>query len=315
MDSGSSNSFVSEWLAQHLHLSRSRVVAQVSGVGGVCQQSTTQSVVNVTISSVWGPGQLQVFKVEALVLPKITCDLPLRPVPLDTNWHHLSGIKLADPDFGTPGSIDLLLGADLFDTVVLHGRRRGPHGSPSAFEPAFGWVLSGTVHGSLAGARVVTHNTAVSSGDDLLRKFWEVDALHTSRNVMSVEERSVVDHFNCTHCRDHEGRFVVALPKKPDAPPLGESRSLATKSLLSLERSLRAKGQFEEFQDVVEEYFHLGLGKASGQGLLPPGACCGEGFQLHHEGSCSIRRLGKVLYGCLLERPTDGWSHCSCISD
>ncbi len=193
-----------------------------------------------------------------MVLPKITCDLPLRPLSLDSNWHHLSGIKLADPDFGTPGSIDLLLGADLFDSIVLHGRRQGPQGSPSAFETAFGWVLSGNVGGGHSASRVVTHHATAVSGDDLLRKFWEVEELHSSRSVLSIEERSVVDHFDRTHSRDREGRFVVGLPKKPNATALGESRSLATRRFLSLERSLRAKNRFEEFRDVVEEYFHLG---------------------------------------------------------
>lgn len=232
------------------------MVAQVSGVGGVSQQSTTQSIVNVSVSSIWGPSQ--VFELEAFVLPKITCDLPLRPVSLDANWHHLSGVKLADPDFGTPGCIDLLIGADLFSSVVLNGRRQGPRGTPSAFETAFGWVLSGNVDGGHSTPHVVTLHATTVSGDDLLRKFWEVEELHCNHGVMSLEERSVVDHFNRTHSRDPEGRFIVPLPKKPNAAPLGESRSLATRRFLSLERSLRARNQFEDLRDVVEEYSQLG---------------------------------------------------------
>ena len=111
----------------------------------------------------------QGFDLEAIVLPKITCDLPLRLLLLDSRWDHLSGIKLADPDFGTPSGVDLLIGAHLFDNVVLHCRWQGPLWSPSAFETIFGWVLSGTVSGSSSGAQVVAHHTSVLSGDNLLR--------------------------------------------------------------------------------------------------------------------------------------------------
>ena len=49
-------------------------------------------------------------------------------------------MQLADP-----GLVDLLLGADIFSHVVLHGRRFGPLGSLSALKTQFGWVLPGAV--------------------------------------------------------------------------------------------------------------------------------------------------------------------------
>ena len=61
------------------------------------------------------------------------------------DWKHLTRLSLADPDYGTPGVVDVLLGADVFSRVVLHGRRFGTPGSPSAFKTQFGWVLTGTV--------------------------------------------------------------------------------------------------------------------------------------------------------------------------
>lgn len=49
----------------------------------------------------------------------------------------------------------------------------------------------------------------------------------------------------------------MPLPKKPDARPLGESRSQAVRRILSLERSLHSKGEFHEFQVVIHEYFDM----------------------------------------------------------
>ena len=76
-------------------------------------------------------------------MPRVTCDLPLQPVHNSSKWNHISDLSLADPDFGTPGRIDLLLGADIYADILLHGWQCGPPGTPTALETRFGWVLTG----------------------------------------------------------------------------------------------------------------------------------------------------------------------------
>ena len=56
----------------------------------------------------------------------------------------MANLSLANPDYGTPSSVDLL-GADMFSRVVLHGWRFGPSGTPSAFKTQFGWVLTASI--------------------------------------------------------------------------------------------------------------------------------------------------------------------------
>ena len=74
---------------------------------------------------------------------------------------------------------------------------------------------------------------------------------------MSDEERAVMKHFREHHRRDDLGRFIVPLPRKPDVAPLGESRSVAVKRFITVERSLKANGKAREFADSVMEYFNL----------------------------------------------------------
>jgi hypothetical protein len=62
------------------------------------------------------------------------------------------------------------------------------------------------------------------------------------------------------------GRFVVPLPKKQNVKPIGESRSQAVRRFLSLEHTLRAKNQFDQFGEVMKEYFDVGHAE-----LVPPG--------------------------------------------
>ena len=147
----------------------------------------------------------------------------------------------------------------------LHGRRFGPPGSPVAFETEFGWVLAGEAESCAPADHVTTYHTALISGDDVLRKFWEIEEKPMSDSTLSPEERTVVHNFRDNHSRSDSGRFVVPLPKKPDAKQIGESRSQAVRRFLSLERSLHSKHQFDEFGSVMQEYLDLGHAE-----LVPP---------------------------------------------
>ena len=57
---------------------------------------------------------------------------------LSPEWEHLANVSLADPDFGMPGRIEVLLGIDVYIGALLQGRLTGPPGSPVAFDTIFG---------------------------------------------------------------------------------------------------------------------------------------------------------------------------------
>ena len=71
----------------------------------------------------------------------------MHQVNFDPRWKHLRGLTLADPSFGTPGRVDMLIGADVYGQTVLHGWWFGPSSSPIATKTRFGWVLSGPTTG------------------------------------------------------------------------------------------------------------------------------------------------------------------------
>ena len=58
--------------------------------------------------------------------------------------------------------------------------------------------------------------------------------------------------------RSNSGRFVVLLPRRDDVKQLGESpntpSSKSVRRYLSLERSLLAKDQKSQFDEVMKEY-------------------------------------------------------------
>ena len=172
--SASSISFVSERLAQALRL----------------QESTKE------------------INVKAVIVPQVTCDLPSQPLPFKADWSHLADLTLADPDFGRPGKIDLLLGVEVFSAVVRQGRQSGMPGSPSAFETDFGWVLAGETNMHFSHLTLLTHHTTISSGDDLLHKFWEIEEQPSEYSSLSPEEQSVVEQFRKHHSHTSDGPLL-----------------------------------------------------------------------------------------------------------
>jgi hypothetical protein len=131
-------------------------------------------------------------------------------------WKHISNLSLVDPGFAQPDCIDILLEADIFVDVLRHGWRTSLSGTPTAFETEFGWVLYGstgsTTSSAQANLHITTFHTSVVSEDDILRKFWEIEESPTHHTSLSMEERTVVHHFESNHSRTDEGRFV---PKNP----------------------------------------------------------------------------------------------------
>ena len=83
-------------------------------------KSPIQIVTNFKVSAARSSGKK--FDVTAIVVPHVTCNLPLHSIPLNPTWNHLSNLYLADPKFAHPGKIDLLLGVDIFVTALLTGR-------------------------------------------------------------------------------------------------------------------------------------------------------------------------------------------------
>ena len=60
---------------------------------------------------------------------------------------------------------------------------------------------------------VSSHCTSITSLDDSIRKFLEIEEAPTHDSELLLEERAVVRHVRETHTRFPDGRFIVALPK------------------------------------------------------------------------------------------------------
>ena len=119
LDSASSAFFISDHLARMLNLPHSNRNTYITSIAGLSHKSPTQSITNFVVSPSRSPSPR--IQVSAIIVPQVTCDLPLHSVPFDLKWDHLSDLQLADPDFGGPGRIDVLLGIAIFTNVLAGG--------------------------------------------------------------------------------------------------------------------------------------------------------------------------------------------------
>ncbi|XP_062539144.1 uncharacterized protein LOC134207437 [Armigeres subalbatus] len=144
--------------------------------------------------------------------------------------------------------------------ILLTGRRKLFECGPTLQETVFGWVVSGRV--PKAPSIVPAATSYVSSTADLqemISRFWELDACHVNR-THSVEEAACEEVFTRTTVRDQEGRFVVTLPKKDHMlERLGESRSIAMKRFIGLEKRFSGNKQLKEaYKEFIHEYILMG---------------------------------------------------------
>ena len=97
LDNASSASFISERIAQHLRLPRSTQKITVSGIAGLQRKAPIQAVTRFSVSPV-SPSSKR-LDVIAIIVPRVTCDLPLCPVYNSVTWSHVSDLTLADRDW------------------------------------------------------------------------------------------------------------------------------------------------------------------------------------------------------------------------
>ncbi|XP_004536857.1 uncharacterized protein LOC101448765 [Ceratitis capitata] len=198
------------------------------------------------------------YSITALILPKITNDLPTLRL-LVSNWPHVQGLVLAGPYFAEPGCIDILIGMDVMDQLICMEFRKGPPGTPMTQKTVFGWTLFGNIVNP-----VTLTNNLLSLHCDIhldraLARLWELEELPEKR-YLTHEENFCEDHFISTHKRMPDGRFVVELPLKPNES-LGESRDFAVRNLLRIERRLESNNelrlQYNEFMRELIEMGHM----------------------------------------------------------
>ncbi|XP_055711438.1 uncharacterized protein LOC129806693 [Phlebotomus papatasi] len=251
IDGGGECTMISEDCAQRLSLPRRHARIPVTGAAEVAI-GFTRGLVQLEISSIYNPDEK--IQAEAYVMQKVTSLLP--PAALtEKKWPHIDSLRLADPQFKTPGKVDVILGAEYALAITLPQILKGSEGEPIAQLTIFGWIVGGKMSGE------VKSFTSLHTQYDLnetLKRFWEVETIMPKQPHLTEEEQLCETHFAETHTRDKSGRYVVKLPFKPSHEDLGDSTTTAMARLQAMERRFTRKPVLQQgYKQFMDEYLAL----------------------------------------------------------
>ena len=137
LDSGSQASFVTEDVAKALML----------------PTQETRGLLPVTFNNT--------IEVNLHLIPKISNTIPDKGIHVST-VRHVNNLNKADPTFSVPNKVDLLLGADVIEDILLDNKLKD--NGLCNWDSVFDWVVSGPVYSS-GSNNVVSHMNSTPNCD------------------------------------------------------------------------------------------------------------------------------------------------------
>lgn len=256
IDQGSQATIISEHASQLLKMKKHRVDASIKAIGDINAGTATQFI-NLKFSAKKETNP-KIIQTEAIIMPKISTKMPNKFIEKRQEWSHLSKLELADPKFNIPSKIDILLGNDVWNEIVLPGLRQGKSGSPVAQKTRLGWILGGKIHQTNSENEFSCFGTYINedSIDEQLKEFWEIEEVNAHEESKNCDENQCEQFFCKTTTRDVSGRYQVRLPFINEIPILGRSRSIAIAQLLNLERKFQRDPELKrQYVANIQEYF------------------------------------------------------------
>lgn len=255
LDSGSQSNFISSRLVHKLKLSKIPTKNSITLLNEG-QTEVSHKVVTEIKSRINKFAQ----KIELQIVPIVTSSIPSNNINI-SRWLIPENIALADPSFNLQGPVDLLLGAEIYYKILMSNQIHDNHNQPILIETLFGWIFGGSYKEQNFNF-VLTDNDSSenTSHDDLhsfLPKFWDIIDI-PNQKYLSSEEQQCENYFDKTYSRDETGRFIVNLPLKENLDQLGESKSIALKRFMHLERKLNSNDQLKrDYKNFIDEYLQL----------------------------------------------------------
>lgn len=257
---GSEGNMITESAAQMLGLPRKRENVPLTGLDGYSLGKATSSVRIQVQSAINNRFSMTI---DALVKKSIISSRTHR-ANKDNEWQHLQGIALADPHFMNANQIDLLLGIDVYATIIEDGLRKGEPNEPIAQNSAFGWLVFGVIPPETQSG-IRTYTISIS---DNLRKFWENEEVQLNP-IFTEEQKKCVEYCKQTTIRLPNGRIQTSLPfnmDRNDANFLGDSRKMALKRFYHLEKKFEKDPEYHKrYNEDIMNYIksgHMSISKS-----------------------------------------------------
>lgn len=255
LDCASMTDFITERAAQLLGSPRQKSHLQIAGIS---QTTTyTRGMLPLTVKTLNDQALANNYKFH--VLDNITMDLPRSNLTSEV-VNRARAYVLADPTFHIKSKIDVLIGGNLFPHLLTGQNYSLGKNMPTIVSTSLGHVVMGEAPCIDHTCSITSHiSTSLVSTQDMdlheqLQKFW-IQQEVPEPSQKSADDSLCDEHFSRTHTRNEEGRYVVSLPFRPDAPALGESYNSAKNRFYALERKFNAQTQFKaKYVDFMRDY-------------------------------------------------------------
>ncbi|XP_043948570.1 uncharacterized protein LOC122818500 isoform X2 [Drosophila biarmipes] len=183
IEHGSEGTLITENIVQALRLKRHPVRPEITGIGNTSHNQCRHT----TIISCSG-SDFNAYVSSAFILRSLT-----------------------DPNFIKSGRIDLLIGVDIIPQLMLPDIRKGTVAEPIAQNTKLGWIVFGPAEAAQTTSISIRCNLA--NLNNMVQRFFELDQVSTTRQL-NAEKRWCEDHFQQTHIRQPNGKYLVRLPLK-----------------------------------------------------------------------------------------------------
>ncbi|XP_076660965.1 uncharacterized protein LOC143364560 [Halictus rubicundus] len=278
IDTCATTNFITEDLARRLNIPRKKCSVPIGALNALTTIATHYVIATIR-SKINDYERTLTF----LVIPKIASSIPDQPIDRST-IRIPKNIKMADPHFHRPASVDLLLGSGASLSLLSVGQiNLSPPGGPDLYlqKTMLGWVIGGSPSASSATERTSCHATSTLQFD--LERFWEIEE-GPQVTHLSDSDKTCETHFQQHTTRNTDGRYIVALPFNHRITQLGESKSQALKRFYSLERKLQCDPTLrKEYHAVMNEYLDLGHMER-----IPENRDSSDGYYLPHHGVVKV---------------------------
>ncbi|XP_035209895.1 uncharacterized protein LOC118184347 [Stegodyphus dumicola] len=253
LDCGSQMSLITKECAEFLDLKTKPIRTHISGISGSAHSIKAKILAHIS-------NETETFShnLELCIIPKITDVIPSTKLDI-SNLTIPHDIKLADPNFYTPGKINILIGNELFFNILKEGRVQALNGNIILQNTEFGYLMTGVL--PTVNNQSYCYLIKESSLDNAIKKFFELESFPgDGKEVVKNEEEIFCErHFNETYSRDKTGRYIVKLPRKDDATSmLGSSKEIAIKRLNTIWNHHDANKTMANFyKEFMNEYLSL----------------------------------------------------------
>ncbi|XP_065361884.1 uncharacterized protein LOC135955462 [Calliphora vicina] len=251
LDTASELSYISEDCMKRLGLPRNCSRIALSGISSVKAEST-HGHSNLQMKS---RNSQHSIDAQVHILGRITSSLPRSTI---TNYDRgrLEAVRLADPSFYRSNPIDILLGADYVWDVMTQEKLLDDKGRTIAVSTIFGLVVT-SVNSSPQQQSTSSLLTLVDI-DRSIQSFWEIEEA-VSVGKRGDESAFVEQHFQETHGRHTDGRYIVELPFKEQNISFFDTYKGALMRFNATERRLSRDPQlYENYTKFMREYHSLG---------------------------------------------------------